>query len=165
MSSVSSTSDTLFLLDNKTDLQDHLVNMLQQGRKDVAIFSHSLDPTLFNDEALNSAISTIARSSPSSCIRIAIEEPQALVDANHKLLTLSQRLVSKIKIQKITVEPQDPYQFMIVDQDKLWLQHSKDSFTGFANYDARPEVKRFISIFNDLWKNSESDARLRKLLI
>jgi len=165
MATKSSTSDELFLLDSKADLQQHLLKMLGAGRKDIAIFSHSLDADLFNNSQIAADISAIARSSRCASIRIVIENSQALIDNNHKLLTLAQRLVSKISIKKLIITPQDTYQFMIIDQDKLWLQHNKEDYAGFANYDARPEVKRFLILFNDLWKHSEEDPRLRSLLV
>lgn len=163
MATQSNASDQLFLLDTREDLQEHLLNMLKKGRKDIAIFSHKLDPVLFNNDSISAAISGVARSSHASKVRIAIEQPQVLVESSHQILSLAQRLVSKISIQKVTIEPQDSYQFVIVDRDKLWLQHSEEHFTGFANYDARPEVKRFLAIFNELWKYSEEDSRLRVL--
>ncbi len=165
MSPQSTTDKNLYLLEDPESLQEHLVNMARKARKDIAIFSHSLEPMLFNNEALTSAISTTARRSRNSSIRIIIEEPKVLVDTNHRILTLSQRLVSAISIKKLMIEPQDGYQFMIVDNDKLWLQHNLENFSGFANYAARPEAKRFMTIFNDLWKNSEENARLRQLIL
>lgn len=165
MATQSKTSDQLFLLDTREDLQEHLLKILDEGRKDIALFSYSLDTALFNNDAVCSAISKIARSSHVSTVRIAIEEPQALVEANHKVLALAQRLVSKISVRKITIKPQDNYQFVIVDKDKLWLQHGQEHFTGLANYDARPEAKRFLNLFNDFWKYSQEDPRLRALTL
>lgn len=165
MSSTSNTSDQLFLLDNREDLLEHLIKVLSQGRRDIAIFSRSLNSALFNQDEVISSLSSIARLSRQANIRIVIENPQAIIDAKHKLLPLCHRLTSKIKIQRITIEPQDDYEFVIVDTDKLWLQHAEGKYSGFANYAARPEVKRFLTVFNDLWKHSEEDSRLRNLLI
>jgi hypothetical protein len=146
MSSISTTSDQLFLLDNKEDLQEHLIKLLEKGKHDVAIFSRSLNPSV-------------------SSVRIIIERPQTVVESRHTLLTLSHRLSSKIKIQKLLIEPQNPYEFVIVDNDKLWLQDQEESNTGFTNYAARPEAKRFLSLFNDYWRYSEEDIGLRSLAL
>lgn len=165
MASTSDTSDKLFLLDQKEDFHHYLLALLEKGARDVAIFSRKLNPLFFDHDDINDTLSKISRASRNASIRIAIQDPQAIVDANHKLLKLCHRLSSKIKIQKIIIEPQDPYEFVIVDDDKLWLQHSEKQYTGFANFDARPEVKRFLITFNDLWKNSEEDVRLRNLVL
>ncbi len=163
MSVTSNTSDQLFLLDNREDLTEHVETMLSKADRSVYIFSRKLNPLFFNHSHIADKLSALARKSHRSDIKILIESPQYIVEENHRILHLSHRLMSKIKLQKIVVEPQDDYEFMIVDNDKLWLQHKEESYTGFANYDARPEVKRFNIVFNDLWKNSEEDVRLRRL--
>lgn len=163
MSSISSTSDDLYLLDNQGDIAEHLIQALNKAHHRIYIFSRHLNPIFFNNERVLDALSTTARRSHRSDIRILVERPQAVVEVHHKLLKLSQRLPSKIAIQKITVEPQDDYEFVIIDNDIVWLQHQEDIYTGFTNYDARPEVKRFEVVFNDLWKNSIEDVRLRRL--
>jgi hypothetical protein len=163
MSSQSSTSKDLFLLDKPEELAEHLIKALDKANYRIYIFSRRLNPLFFNHERVLDTISTTARHSRRADIRILVERPQTIVDVNHKLLKLSQRLPSKIAIQKITTEPPDDYEFVIIDNDKIWLQHKEDIYTGFTNYDARPEVKRFEVVFNDLWKNSQEDARLRRL--
>ncbi len=163
MSSISQTSDDLYLLDTQEDMAEHIIKALKQANHRIYIFSRRLNPLFFNNEQVVEALSTTARRSHRSDIKILVENPQKIVEVNHKILKLAQRLPSKITLQKITTEPQDDYEFVIIDTDKIWLQHKEDSYTGFANYDARPEVKRFDVVFNDLWKNSQEDARLRRL--
>ena len=163
MSSQSSSSKDLYLLDKPEDMAEHLIKALNKAKHRIYIFSRRLNPFLFNNEGVLDALSTTARRSRRADIRILVERPQAVVEVNHKLLKLSQRLPSKIAIREITADPQDDYEFVIVDNDKIWLQHKEDIYTGFTNYDARSEVKRFEVVFNDLWKTSREDARLRRL--
>jgi phosphatidylserine/phosphatidylglycerophosphate/cardiolipin synthase-like enzyme len=163
MSSQSPTSDDLYLLDKQEDLAEHLIKALNKANYRIYIFSRCLNPIFFNNDSVLEALSITARRSRRSDIRILVEHPQAVVEVNHKILNLSQRLPSKIAIQRITTEPQDDYEFVIIDNDKIWLQHKQDTYTGFTNYAARPEVKRFEVVFNDLWKNSLEDPRLRRL--
>jgi hypothetical protein len=159
----SSTSEELFILETLEDLQHYLLKIVQQTRRDCLIFSRKLNPKLFNHENIHDAFSKLARSSNLAQIKILVADPTALVECNHQLLQLSQRLPSKIRIQKIQFEPEKDYEFIIADKDKLWLQHSEDTYTGFANFDAKPEVKRFTTEFNDLWKNSDESPYLRQL--
>lgn len=163
MSSISQTSDTLYLLDTQEDMAEHLLNVLKHANNRIYIFSRRLNPLFFNTEQVIDALSTTSRLSHRADIKILVESPQKIVDVNHKILKFAQRLPSKIALQKITTEPQDDYEFIIIDDNKLWLQHKEYTYTGFVNYDSRPEVKRFEVVFNDLWKNSEEDAQLRRL--
>jgi hypothetical protein len=165
MSTLSPTSDQLHILENLDDLREHLIAILGKGKLEVSIFSRQLNPRLFNHEEIANTLSRIARSHPLSQVKILIEQPQAIIDANHQLMYLHRRLPSKTSMQKLMIKPQDDYAFVIVDKDKLWLQHKEDDYTGFANYQAAPEVKRFSTLFNDLWKNSEVDNGLRQLTL
>lgn len=165
MSPVSPTSDQLFLLQDSEEMREHLLQILQQGRQRLLLFNPDLDNSLFNHDEISDCISKLARQSQLSEIKIVVMHPQSLVDSNHKLLQLSRRLPSKIAIQKLTIDPPEVHSFMIVDQDKLWLQHQATIYEGFANYAARPEVKHFATLFNELWKYSEEDPRLRQLVI
>jgi len=56
---------------------------------------------------------------------------------------------------------------MIVDDNKLWLQHNENETTGansgFVNFSARVEVKKCMDKFRQWWRYSESDIRLKQL--
>jgi hypothetical protein len=163
MAKNSEVSDKLFILESVEDLQDYLFKILKQARRDCYIFSRKLNPTLFNHDRIYDVLSNIARSSSQAQIKILIEDHQSLIDCKHKILHLSKRLPSKLSMQIIKMEPTNDYEFVIADKDKLWLQHAEDSLTGFANFDAKPEVKRFSLDFDELWKNSEEHPDLRQL--
>ena len=120
---------SLFLLENKIEVQAHLVKMLAQGRKDLSIFSHALDPALFDCNAIRVAISKLARQSRHANIRIIVEDVKRLVDLKHSLLDLAQRLPNAITIKKLTIAPHHPYQFMLVDEDKIWLQRNLETYS------------------------------------
>lgn len=167
MARQSESSDNLSLLDTLEDHQSYIVKLLRQGRHTVFIYSADLNALLFEQAEVIENLSRIARNGATSDIRIIIEDPQMLVDSNTKLLNLARRLPSKIKIQKLTIDPPDNTAFMLVDDDKIWLLHDHQIIagenTGFANFDAKPEVKNTRGIFKDLWRYSEEDVRLRQL--
>lgn len=158
-------SESLFILEDAEGMQQHLVNLIQQGRSTICIFSSNLDPFLLNTESARLAFSTLVRNHRRAEVRFLVEDPQAIVDANHQLMHLYRRLPSKIFMRKLIIDPPESYQFMTVDDDKIWLQHKASEYIGFANYDARPEVKRFSSLFKDMWKHSEESPQLRRLTI
>lgn len=103
MSTISETDDQLHLLDNLEDMKIRLHKIVSSGIREALLFSRKLDPSLFNNTEIAQAFSELARYSPHSSIKILVEEPQSLVDANHQLLKLSRRLPSKIKIQKLNI--------------------------------------------------------------
>ena len=161
----SSTQQSLFILDSAEEMQRHIQQLLEQGKHKVAIFSRTLNPLLFNHIAIVDAVSAIARSSPNAEVSILVQQPQVVAETNHLLLDLYRRLPSKIQCRKVIIEPQDDSEFMLVDDDKLWLQHKVGIYTGFANYDDRPQVKQYREKLSTLWLHSEEDARLRSIIL
>ena len=162
-----SSSEHLYLLDTLDDHQTAILKLLSEGQNNVFIFSRDLNSLLFNHAEVVDEISRIARRTPSSDVRLLIQNPQVVVEADHKLLRLAQRLSSRITIQKLTIDPPNNQSFMVIDDDKLWLQHDENIITGentgFMNTKARAEAKSFTQTFKDLWRYSESDVRLRRL--
>ena len=124
-----------------------------------------LNPIIFNHIDFIDALSRLARRSRLPEIRIIICDARALIDNNHRILPLSHRLTSKIKLRKLTIDPIDEKEFILIDYDKLWLQHKPEEMLGFANYAAAAEVKNLQVVFEDLWKNSVEDPSLRQLLL
>jgi len=165
MSYISSSSEQLHILDCAADLQQHAIDMVDNGLKHVGIFSQQLNPVIFDNNQFVDALSKLARHSRASEIRIIVSDARSLIDNNHKVLALSHRLTSKISIRKLMIDPPDDKEFMLVDYDKLWLQHKPEEMLGFANYAAAAEVKSLQDKFEDLWKNSVDDSTLRQLLI
>ena len=169
MAKQSETDSNLYLLDSLEDYQSKILDLLEQGKYTVKIFSRELNHLLFDSTQVVEAVSAIARRSPASDVRLLITQPQSLVDQNHKLLTLARRLPSKIKIQKLTIDTTDNKAFMIVDDNKVWLQHDEEVIagenTGFVNINAKAEAKQLSQEFSELWRYSEDDVRLRKLTI
>jgi|GEM_PF-3702346 len=167
MATQSTLSDHLFLLDTLEDHQDHIVQLLNKGQYSVLLMSEELNPHLFEQTEVIESLSRIARNGAVTDVRLIIKNPQAMVDNNPKLLNLARRLPSKISIQTLTIDPPDNKAFMLVDENSMWLQHDHQIIsgenTGFANSDARAEVKQYKERFKELWRYSQSDVRLRTL--
>ncbi|MGH1486306.1 MAG: hypothetical protein ACRBCI_08790 [Cellvibrionaceae bacterium] len=165
MSKLLQKDQTLHSVDNLTDSKKHITHILKLGKQEVSLFSRNLNPQLFNNQNIIDYISLIARQSHLVDIRILIEDPQAIIDSNHQLLKLIQRLPSKIKIQRILIKPPESFEFMIVDNNKLWLQHQYTAYNGIIYYNSPSNAKKHKEIFNTLWKQSEECTKLRRLLL
>lgn len=165
MSSISSVSDQLHLLDNNEDLRLHASQLISAGQRDMRLFSRKLNPAFFNRTTFVDTLSLVVRQSRLFCAKIIICEPKIIVEDNHKLLKLSHRLTSKIHIRRLTIEPEQEAEFMIVDRDKLWLQHKEYEHTGFADYDTPARAKQMTTLFEEYWKQSVADPALQQMVL
>jgi hypothetical protein len=166
MSEVSTVSPDLFLLSSEQDFQEHSLKLLTNTRRTLAILSRELDPFIYGNDAFISALSTFARSSQYTQVQILVKDTKPLVENNHKLVKLHQRLPSKIQLRKLIIEPDNTEMgFMLCDTTSLVFKNDDRVYKGFANYSAAAEVKRFREVFDYVWQYAETEAEFQVLNI
>lgn len=166
MSRPSDLSPRLFLLDNQEDFQSFSLQLLANTGRNLAILSRDLDPAIFNSDEFAEAVSQLARSSRYAQVQILVKDTRPLLEINHKLLRLAQRLSSKIILRKLTIEPDNKEMaFILCDNSGLLYQNDEAAYQGFANFDATVEVKRLRESFDYIWQYGEADPELQQLHI
>lgn len=166
MSTPSPLSDTLFMLEGPTDFQQHTLKMAENARRTIAIFSHNLDIPVYDNDVFSLAISALARSSRYAQIQLLVKHTDSLIERGHRLARLSQRLSSKIRLRKLTLEPSNSeMEFILCDTTALVYKNNAQEYRGFADSHAAVETKRLRGIFDYLWQYAEPEPRLQLLHI
>ncbi len=166
MAEVSSVSEQLLILDGLEDFRLHAVQMCTQARRQLRLLSEHLDFPLYDQQVFADAISSLARRSRYSDIRIIVKDTRPLIEQGHKLTKLASRLPSKVRIKKLGTEPSDKdMSFLLIDDNKVLFRPDEREYKGFANYDGGPEVQNLDEIFARLWQHSEDDPQLRQLYL
>lgn len=157
--------ETLHQLAEPADFAEHAQSIVENSRREVALMSATLDRGVYDRPEFAAALSQLARTERNARVRILVKDIQPLVERGHLLLTLARRLSSKVSIRKLTIEPpQADRAFLIGDRDRLLYQHEEGVYQGFANYQAGPEIKPLLLLFEDLWeRQSEVSPDLRRL--
>ena len=161
----SEVDENLFLLEGLDPFYKHTLKIINHTSRHLAILSDDLDFSLYNNPDLKSAISRLARKDRNATIRILVKKTKPLVERNHLLLSIARKLPSKIRIRKLTLEPEDnDRSYLIGDRQLLLYKHDDKEYSGFANYRAGPEITNIIEDFNYLWQqHSVEDTELRVL--
>lgn len=166
MNRTSTVSDQLILLESCGDFQDHAVTLARTARRHIAILSTDLDAPVYDQETFIDAISLLVRSSRFAQVQILVKNAKPLIERDHKLARLSQRLSSKILLRKLVHHPENTDMgFMLRDTDGLLFKNDDLVYRGFANYAAAVEVKRLRATFDYLWQYAEPEADLQLLHI
>lgn len=145
----------------------HSRQMISHGSRSLDIFSTSLDRQLWADESVVESISSLARRSSHSRIRILVSDSKPLQGTSHALLRLSQRLTTAIELRVIKSDATPPkYAFATTDRSQLILFNDETTYTGFANYQAAAESQNLLDEFDRLWDySSERDPNLGEIFI
>ncbi len=145
----------------------HLDQIAQISRRSLDILSDNLDTTLWANSKLVDSISTFARDSRNSRVRILIKDSSNLAGLRHPLIELCKRLHSHMEIRilkdmELSVEDS----FCIADGRQLVFFNSEIDYQGFANYAAPAECQHYKEEFERLWDHhGVHDDDLRVLVI
>jgi predicted GNAT family N-acyltransferase len=141
-----------------------VLELAQTAKRDLRIYSAALDPAVFESVELNSAFTALARRSRNSNIRILINDARPMAQRGHRLLTLSRRLSSSMKIRVVDEHPDLPdATYLVRDNNGVVYKPEERSRGGFYEPDSRASAKRFVDQFDRLWHWGQVDPRLQLL--
>lgn len=164
MAKPSGASDQLLLLESCEDFRIQITRICANARRQIDIFSHSLDYPVYNHVDTVAAISQMVRSHSQARVRILVRDTRPLVENSHRLVRLAQRLPSKIQLRKLTEEPENSdMAYVLCDRDQLVYKNDDREYRGFVNFAAAPEVKNLRETFSRTWELARPDPKLRVL--
>ncbi len=151
-------------ISTSADQRNAALALITQSKRALTIYSHDLDHAVYDDPELVEAVRQLAIRSRVSDIKILVRNPQRIVQQGHRLVELSRRLVSFIKIRKVTEEYQHHNDtFLIVDQCGLVHNKTGEGYRATVNFNAPSEAALLLHFFNEVWERSEPDPELRAL--
>ena len=139
-----------------------LQELVRGAERSVRILSDTLDPDLFDHEALSAELSRLVRSGRQGEVRILVKDSHNLVKRSHQLATLHRRLVSSVQVRKLTQFPEHYVtNYVIVDGRGILFLPMLDDKVCFVNADDRALAKHYAEQFDELWSRSGPDPELR----
>ena len=143
---------------------DLAVELCSDARRYIRILSPDLDHEVFDNEALCTAISALARRSRHTEVRILVQDTRALAQRGHRLLELARRIPSLVHIQVLAEHPEINNDTMVIrDMDGLLFKPGDSEHQGIHEADSRAITTAYVEQFDDLWERSVPDAELRRL--
>jgi len=140
------------------------IQMINKCRRDLDIVSRDLDPCIYDTSEMLDAIKKLALRSRLSRIRILVLQPETLKSRGHRMLDLSERLSSFIKIRRVGKEHSSFNSAMLlVDECGFVRRPHSDRFEGRANFKDRKTVSDMQGEFDLLWNHSQKDPNFRRL--
>ncbi len=151
-------------LDDVTGFRVQADLLARRAQRKIRILSPSLDPKIFDNEALHHHLFNFASQHPYAQIHILVKTPQLLVQKSHRLLNLHHRLPSRIQVRTLKTPNNTPHtEFMLTDKAGILYKQSLQRYTGYAVYWSPLEATELAEDFDGLWHASEPDPELRNL--
>ncbi|MGD2119911.1 MAG: hypothetical protein PVG66_16250 [Chromatiales bacterium] len=151
-------------INSREDYRHAVLGFAEQAAQRLLIFSRDLDARLFDQAPFVEACKQLVLRHERCHVRMLVQNAESLRGRDSRLISLMQRLPSRIELKICHEEHQShPEQFMIADNSGLILQRVADRLNISANCKAPLAVKQYEALFNSIWEVSEIDSSLRRL--
>ena len=164
--STSVSGSELVRLEKIDDFRQHAIQLAQQARRSVVIFSEDLEAWLYDNESFANAVMELAQKSRNSSIRFLVRDTRPLIERGHRLLRLSHKASEKILIRKLPTHQTERLPcYLITDDNGLMYRQDPLVMQGVGYFDYRARTKPLLEQFELLWARSGSDPDLRQQTI
>ena len=139
-----------------------LVSIVARATRIVRVLSQELNPELFDNKALVSELSRVARLGRQCEVRILVQSTHLLVKRRHRMAALHARLLSSVPIRTLPHMPEHVTADYVLADDSgvFWMPRAADRVC-FMNAFDRPRVKQLTEQFDELWFRAQPDPELR----
>jgi hypothetical protein len=164
MADLTPTDDNTVAFDSRDQAAALMLKLIAKASQEICFFGPTIDPVLFDNEAVIEQLSEFARRSPRTQIRLVVFDTQKNVSQNHRLLPLAQRLSSKIHIHIASKPYQETRQmFMLIDTKACLYCPNHSRYQGLAEFNAPARVRDLKQNFDEIWAHSTQDINTRRL--
>ncbi len=143
-----------------------VIAQLRQARRELRLLSPTLDPRVFDGEAVLAALRRFIRESRRSQARVIVQESRPLVQSGHGLLQLARRLPSRIELRVLREHGDWNGDSQVIrDRDSLLALPGGESSPALYAPEDRPRAERAVERFDELWRAATVDPEFRALAL
>ncbi|MFI4968315.1 MAG: hypothetical protein ACHQAU_06255 [Gammaproteobacteria bacterium] len=156
--------DSYRRLETLADNRQGAVAVAAVAKRELLLFSHDLEPLLYDKEDFLKVVQALATRSRMSRIRIVCKDPGASVRAGHRLVGMVQRFSSYMEVRRASREYEQLTEtFLVADEEALLFRPLATVYEGYADTHSPLEARKYLRQFGDIWEKAEPDPEFRRL--
>lgn len=137
-----------------------------QAQHSLLLYTEDLEPAIYDQQPFLDAVSRLARSHGQARIRILIADSRLSVQQGHRLIELSRRLSSTIRLRRPAPEYSDFRETFLIADDSGYLHRlHAGRYEGTGNFHDPARVAELRQYFLEVWERSEPDEEIRRLYL
>lgn len=151
-------------LDSLAANREAAVAVAAVAKRELALFSHDLEPLLYDKDDFVKTVQALAARSRMSRIRVVCIDPGASVRAGHRLISVAQRFSSYMEVRRASKDhAQLAETFLVADEEAVLYRPIATRYEGFADLHAPMQARLYLKQFADIWEKAEPDPEFRRL--
>lgn len=153
-------------LSTSSENLDAAVSLFTQARQSIYIYTHCLDPKIFNQSACIDALKSFVLKNNAASIKILIRNPGHTMRSGHRLISLARHLSSYIEIRVIHEDYSSaPDAFLLIDQRAMLLLQDGERYDGVCNFNNPRLSTELAHRFTEVWNHSAGITEFRQIVI
>src|ERR1700749_4139514 len=121
-------------LDTLAANREAAVAVVAAAKRELALFSHDLEPLLYDKDDFIKVVQALAARSRMSRVRIVCIDPGASVRAGHRLIAVAQRFSSYVEVRRASKDhAQLAETFLVADEEAVLFRPIASRYEGYAD--------------------------------
>jgi len=151
-------------LETSEDNQQVALELVEQARRSLIIFSHDLEPKLYDTDSFAKALTQLAIYSRYTTIQILFRDCSHIVKHGHRLIEVARRLTSSIEIRETHHDYRNLTEaYLVADSRGVLYRRIGSRYDGSANFNDPHQGRELQQRFNEIWEKSQPHPELRRL--
>ena len=135
--------------------------LARQAHLSLCLFTHDLDPELYNTPTFVDAARAVAGAHNGGRIRILAHDIDRAVNRGHRLIDLARRLGSQVQIRQTPRSYH--HSFLVADEVGVFDRRRADRFEATASFNDPGWASSLMRFFDEVWDQSSHSTNAAAL--
>lgn len=151
-------------IDTSEAVRNACIALFGEARREVVIMSRDLDPKVFDNASVVSALRQFLLSSRRTRLRVLVKDSETVARRGHRLIELTQRLSSYASIRQPAPEfSNQNTAFVLVDGTGLVYRGLANRYEATVSFNDRNAAREQLRQFDEMWESSVTAPSLRRI--
>lgn len=136
-------------------VRNAVINTVRAATHRIYVCAPSLDPYLFSNEEITSLLASFAASHPRNIVRFLVEDGDATVRHNGRLVTVARKLGDFVQIRRFSeIHSHGNDMWMSVDTQGYLIQPDWEKPECIVDFEDRNTPAKYGRSFDEMWQTA-----------
>ncbi len=153
-----------WVISTREEMREAAVQVVSEASRRVSIFTHDLEPGIYDDPEFLEIIKRLVLSQTYARIRVLIADPARAIKNGNDFVHLGRRLNAYIEFRHVREDLRTHSEaFCIADDTALVYRLQADRWEGIADINAPAVAGLYGKMFDEIWTASETKPEFRQI--
>ena len=153
-----------WVISTREEMRQAVVDVAREATRKVSIFTHDLEPGIYDDPEFLEVIKRLVLSQTYARIRVLIADPARAIKNGNNFVHLGRRLNTFIEFRHVREDLRTHSEsFCIADETALVYRLQANRWEGIADTYEPAVARLYGKMFDEIWLASEVEFEFRQL--